>query len=334
MKLFHSNYIAEIYGIEGHAIYMKYYDQGSLREIIDKGEAKKGRYFLAKQICQGVKDIHALNYVHSDLKCSNVLVEKFSNGNLGLFISDFGVAGLKGSWPITCTIGFYPKDFFSKPLCFEDDIFALMIGKREFSKDITANNVLVETAIYVPSKRIRQFIYEHRDQYNVLHIATIAAEYMKTRKIEAFKALIDMSNSQFEKELLQMAVMDFEKKKSISNETLQFYLDNDPRKNQKPNVPFCEVLPLPIFLKKGDIVRYKDGRKTRHAIIGEIPDEKKYIDFSDQVYLAYALDKTLDGDNFLFDAHLHLHICDINKTVSSKLTQQELDNLEKIKKAL
>ena len=216
----------------------------------------------------------------------------------------------------------------------EDDIFALMIGKREFSKDITVNNVLVETAIYVPSKRIRQFIYEHRDQYNVLHIATIAAEYMKTRKIEAFKALIDMSNSQFEKELLQMAVMDFEKKKRISNKTLQFYLDNDPRKNQKPNVPFCEVLPLPIFLKKGDIVRYKDGRKTRHAIIGEIPDEKKYIDFSDQVYLAYALDKTLDGDNFLFDAHLHLHICDINKTVSSKLTQQELDNLEKIKKAL
>ena len=126
MKLFNSNYIAEIYGIEGHAIYMKYYNQGSLREIIDKGEAKKGRYFLAKQICQGVKDIHALNYVHSDLKCSNILVEKkFSNGNLSLFISDFGVAGLKGSWPITCTIGFYPKNFFSKPLCFEDDIFAL-----------------------------------------------------------------------------------------------------------------------------------------------------------------------------------------------------------------
>ena len=112
LKVFHSNYIAEIYGIEGHAIYMKYYDQGSLREIINKGEAKKGRYFLAKQICQGVKDIHALNYVHSDLKCSNVLVEKkFSNGNLSLFISDFGVAGLKGSWPITCTIGFYPQNF-------------------------------------------------------------------------------------------------------------------------------------------------------------------------------------------------------------------------------
>ena len=58
-----------------------------------------------------------------------------------------------------------------------DDIIALMMGKREFSKDITANNVLVETAIYVPSKRIRRFLYEHRGQYN---------------KIEAFKALIDM----------------------------------------------------------------------------------------------------------------------------------------------
>ena len=76
---------------------MKYYDQGSLREIINKGEAKYSRYFLAEQICRGVKAIHKLNYVHSDLKCSNVLVEKFLSGRLSLFISDFGGARLKGS---------------------------------------------------------------------------------------------------------------------------------------------------------------------------------------------------------------------------------------------
>ena len=72
MKLFKSPYIAEIYAIEGHAIYMKYYEKGSLREQINKGNAKKHRYEIAKQICNGLKEIHKLNYVHSDLKCSNI----------------------------------------------------------------------------------------------------------------------------------------------------------------------------------------------------------------------------------------------------------------------
>ena len=125
MKLFDSPYIAEIYGIEGHAIYMKYYDQGSLRSQIDKGGADKERYRIAHQICRGLKVIHEINYVHSDIKASNILVEKFDDGGLSCFISDFGGARLKGTWPIAHTPGFSPANFYQKPLCFEDDIFSL-----------------------------------------------------------------------------------------------------------------------------------------------------------------------------------------------------------------
>ena len=90
---------------------MKYYEKGSLREQINKGNAKKHRYEIAKQICNGLKEIHKLNYVHSDLKCSNILVD---DDEWRVFISDFGAARLRGSWPIACTPGFCPEDFFSK----------------------------------------------------------------------------------------------------------------------------------------------------------------------------------------------------------------------------
>ncbi len=170
MKLFKSVYIAEIYAIEGHAIYMKYYDQGSLRELINKGEAKKDRFILANQICTGVKEIHDLNYVHSDLKCSNILVEKFSDGGLSLYISDFGGARLKGSWPIACTPGFCPKNFFSKPLCFEDDIFSL--GKlfielfariKDYEiKDVNYSNFKVKFDIWTFSNNFGEYDNYHK----------------------------------------------------------------------------------------------------------------------------------------------------------------------------
>ena len=84
----------------------------------------KYRYNYAKQICKGLKVIHNINYVHSDLKASNILVENIG-GFLGLYISDFGGARLKGTWPICYTPGFAPANFFDKPICFEDDIYSL-----------------------------------------------------------------------------------------------------------------------------------------------------------------------------------------------------------------
>ena len=123
-KLFSTKYVAAVYGIEGHAIYMKYYKDGSLRSQIDAGGADKRRYECALDITKGIKEIHRLNFVHSDIKASNVLVIK-SNDLLYCYISDFGGARLKGSKPIAHTPGFSPTNFFKKPLCFEDDIFSL-----------------------------------------------------------------------------------------------------------------------------------------------------------------------------------------------------------------
>lgn len=115
--------IAEIYAVEGHAIYMKYYPDGSLRDQLDKGNINKERYFMLDDIIAGLKQIHQLNFVHSDLKASNILCE--THERIRCFITDFGAAAKKGSQPVCYTPGFAPPDFFQKPLCFEDDIYSL-----------------------------------------------------------------------------------------------------------------------------------------------------------------------------------------------------------------
>ena len=143
----HTHYVAEVYGIEGHAIYMKYYKDGSLRSQIDAGGANKRRYECAFHITRGIKEIHRLNFVHSDIKASNVLVQK-NDDILYCYISDFGGARLKGSMPIAHTPGFTPANFFKKPLCFEDDIFSLgklyleLFGKLKYNqiKNINYDN--------------------------------------------------------------------------------------------------------------------------------------------------------------------------------------------------
>ena len=66
--------IAEIYDIEDHTLYMKLYNQKSLRDSIDNDEvyAQLDKYDIAYQIQNGLKQIHKLGYVHSDLKSSYV----------------------------------------------------------------------------------------------------------------------------------------------------------------------------------------------------------------------------------------------------------------------
>ena len=104
---------------------MKYYPDGTLRSQIDKGGANKRRYECVLDIIRGVEKIHKLNFIHSDLKASNILVTKMDNGLLYCYISNFGGARIKGSKPIAYTPGFAPVNFFQQPLCFENDIFAL-----------------------------------------------------------------------------------------------------------------------------------------------------------------------------------------------------------------
>lgn len=70
--------IALIYAVEGHAIYMKYYPDGSLRDQLDQGNVIEERYFMLDDIVAGLRQIHQLNFVHSDLKAAIFYVKSMS----------------------------------------------------------------------------------------------------------------------------------------------------------------------------------------------------------------------------------------------------------------
>ena len=111
LKKNNSNFIVEIYAIQGHSIYMKYYPLGNLRELINNGKADKNRYSIADDICRGLSLIHSYGYVHSDLKSRNILCEEWEMIPLGktlirAVISDFGATRKKGEKLATYTVGF------------------------------------------------------------------------------------------------------------------------------------------------------------------------------------------------------------------------------------
>lgn len=122
--------IAEVYGIEGHAIYMKYYPLGSLRKIIDDKKLKIDKYSIAYDIVNGLSAIHEYNFVHSDLKATNILCEeiysnKLKKNYITAVITDFGTARLVGMKPIGYTHAFAPPEMGDEPLGFETDLYSL-----------------------------------------------------------------------------------------------------------------------------------------------------------------------------------------------------------------
>ena len=121
--------IAEIYDIEDHTLYMKLYNLQSLRDSIDNDEVypqlDKYKYDIAYQIQNGLKQIHKLGYVHSDLKSSNILCEKTSSGEIDVYISDFGAARKVGSPMIEYSEEFADPKSLGKPLSFAIDFYSL-----------------------------------------------------------------------------------------------------------------------------------------------------------------------------------------------------------------
>ena len=151
MKLFNHVNIAKIYEIRGHCIFMKYYPLGSLRDMINKGNVNSNRYLIALGILDGLQKIHDLNYVHCDLKASNILCEEIYCEGIKYIrpvISDFGGAKLKGSYLGAYTPGFCPKEVLSdgKPIDFSTDIYSMgkllieLFTHRNDISDITESN--------------------------------------------------------------------------------------------------------------------------------------------------------------------------------------------------
>ena len=193
---------------------------------------------------------------------------------------------------------------------------------------LNTNNVFDYIIACIPSKSAGEYIRKNRDNYNILQLATLVEEYVKTHKSECFDALKEMTSNLYEKKLLNYAANDYKKHKFLSDKTNNFYVQNDPRGDDKPLCCFSEICDFPVLFKAGDIICVMDGNRIRHAVIGKIPNPIDYTDFSGPTYLAYMLDESLDCDNCLFKVHAHLHVCEVDKATTSLLSETERHNLE------
>ena len=127
--------------------------------------------------------------------------------------------------------------------------------EKDLVYEITENNVIPEVLACISSEKVRDYMLLHKQEYSILQFATLVEEYInKSRRSKFFKALKEKTEDLYEKELLQIATNDYEKEGYISDKTNEFYLKNDPRKENKPSYPFCEIVPLPILFKEGDVV--------------------------------------------------------------------------------
>jgi hypothetical protein len=90
---------------------------------------------IAIQLCAGLAQAHRQGVVHGDLKCSNVILARSTDGGVRAVLTDFGLAKLKsgdgsvfGSGERGGTQSYMaPELFFGEPLSAASDIYALGI---------------------------------------------------------------------------------------------------------------------------------------------------------------------------------------------------------------
>jgi serine/threonine protein kinase/Tfp pilus assembly protein PilF len=115
-----------------HYITMEYVSGGDLKRLIRRvGQLPTGKVVsIAKQICAGLEEAHALGIVHRDLKPNNIMID--DNGNAR--IMDFGIArtvkekGITGSGVMIGTPEYMsPEQVEAKDLDQRSDIYSLGI---------------------------------------------------------------------------------------------------------------------------------------------------------------------------------------------------------------
>src|SRR6185295_15993914 len=69
--------------VDGDTLFSRWF-----RETIPQSEALE----IATQLCNGIEAAHTAGILHRDLKTSNVMLAKRSDGSLRVVIMDFGLA--------------------------------------------------------------------------------------------------------------------------------------------------------------------------------------------------------------------------------------------------
>lgn len=198
--------------------------------------------------------------------------------------------------------------------------------KSIISINVNPNQVYENILRYIFSKETQEYLRKHQDELNVLQWSTLALEFWKGKKVGIFEQLRDISATEYERKLLDIALKDIRKFNDIDERTISFYLKNDPRGNDKPNLPFNEKIDLPILFKVGDVVIFEDD-EINYYLVGKEPVITRDGDINDYSYLCYLINAPIDNADKLFKAHSHLNVCSVNKVPFSKIPKNIKENI-------
>ena len=182
---------------------------------------------------------------------------------------------------------------------------------------------------YVYSKELCDYISIHEEKFNLFQWCTLAINFWKGSKVEIFKQLRDFSNSEYERKLFDIAIKDIKKYNDISDKTIKYYLKNDPRGSNKPNIPFNEIISFPILFDFGDIVSYENNMNEFYFIW-----KKPIIDENDDSYLCYLLNNEINSKEDMFANHAHLSAFLINKVDKEAIPAMIMENKIKLQKLI
>ena len=144
-----------------------------------------------------------------------------------------------------------------------------------------------------------------------------------------FKQLRDLSNSEYERKLFDVAIKDIKKYNDISDKTIKYYLKNDPRGSNKPNIPFNEIISFPILFDFGDIVSYENNMDEFYFVW-----KKPIIEENDDSYLCYLLNNEINSKEDMFANHEHLSAFLINKVDKDLIPTMIMENKIKLQKLI
>lgn len=203
--------------------------------------------------------------------------------------------------------------------------------KNKFDSYMNQSNSLdkfllkIQIIYSIPSKEIRRYLEQNLNKLTLLQYATLLVEYYQDDIGAQFNLLSKITCDEYEKTLFAIAAKDYWLYQDITDKTIKYYNECDPR-NVKPKYPFTEWIDLPIIFQQYDIAIYKNHL----VVIDDIPKHNFLEqDFTDNCYLAYEL-KTFDiiNEDTLFNLHCHPHICEVEKIELTSLSDDVKNQYE------
>lgn len=229
-----------------------------------------------------------------------------------------------------------------KEFVFETSETKIINNYKEFGKltavdfpisyELTTDNIIN----HIPSKEIRNYLLKNKKKLSIMQYATLVENYYKGNMVAIFEGLREFSNDAYEKELFTIAMKDYRKYKHIEQRTNQYYSKNDPR-TKKPYAPFEEFIYLPTLFKEYEIALYL-ADQPKIVLIGRTfkfdendDEDNANYDFSDLSYMAYDLNTPIEiNEENLVRIHIHAHYCELEKIKKPNLTNEQLENCNKL----